>query len=281
VPHHPTNMMDRVREDERIANVLGQIKHKLLVMSGKGGVGKSTVAVNLAVAFAQAGRTVGLLDVDLHGPTAPLLLGLTGRQPAIDGDTVLPIEYSPNLKMLSMGNLLDADNAAVIWRGPMKISAIRQLLGEVKWGPLDLLVIDSPPGTGDEPLTIAQTIPGATALIVTTPQEVSLADVRRSIQFCRSVGMPILGLVENMAGYICPKCGHAEPLFGVGGGGRTAKQFGLTLLGSVPVDPSIMRGGDAGRPYAGASGGSPAEKAFAVLVDAVQRALEQTSGAHG
>jgi Mrp family chromosome partitioning ATPase len=277
--HHPPNMMDRVREDERIAEVLGKIKHKVLVMSGKGGVGKSTIAANLAVALANAGQRIGLLDIDLHGPSVPGLLGLSGRKPGVEGDAVLPIEFSPNLKMLSIGNLLQETDAAVIWRGPMKISAIRQLISDVQWGELDVLVIDSPPGTGDEPLTVAQTIPGAVALIVTTPQEISLADVRKSIQFCRSVNMPILGIVENMAGFVCPKCGHIEPLFGIGGGGRTAKQFGLPLLGSVPLDPAIMRGGDAGVPYAGQPEESPAKKAFGLMVDGVRRELAKSQPA--
>jgi Mrp family chromosome partitioning ATPase len=266
---------ERRQEDERITQALARIGHKILVMSGKGGVGKSTVAVNLAVALADAGRRVGLLDVDLHGPTVPVLMGLTQQRPTAVNDLMQPLAYNANLKVLSIGNLLDEENRAIIWRGPMKITAIRQLLADVEWGDLDYLIIDSPPGTGDEPLTVAQTVPGARALVVTTPQEVSLADVRKSIQFCRAVDMPILGLIENMAGYICPKCGHVEPLFGVGGGGRTARQFGLPLLGGVPIDPAIVRGGDSGKPYAAQAEDSPARPAFRAMVAAIERQVRQ------
>ena len=257
-------------QDEQIKQTLAQVKHKLLVMSGKGGVGKSSVAVNLAVALAQAGRQVGLLDVDLHGPTVPVLLGLTGQMPESDGERMKPIEYMENLKVVSMGNLLDQPDRAVIWRGPLKIGAIRQFIADVVWGPLDYLVIDSPPGTGDEPLTVAQTFLGVQAVIVTTPQEVSLADVRKSINFCKQVNMPVLGLVENMSGYVCPSCGHTENIFGEGGGVKTAKQMGITLLGKVPIDPAMVQAGDEGKPYLAENAASPAGQAFAEIVKKIE-----------
>lgn len=271
--HHAMNQEEQQQQDQRIAQTLSRIRRKILVMSGKGGVGKSTVAVNLAAALAKAGRKVGVLDVDLHGPTVPVLLGIVGQRAGASEDALLPLPVSPNLSALSIGNLLDENDRAVIWRGPMKISAIRQLLADVDWGELDYLIIDSPPGTGDEPLTVAQTIPDLRALIVTTPQEVSLADVRKSIDFCKAVMLPILGLVENLSGYVCSQCGHLEPLFGEGGGRRTAEQFELRLLGQVPIDPAVVRGGDAGRPYVLEEVEGPASRAFAEIVKAVEEKL--------
>ena len=271
--HQTMNQEEQQQQDQRIQQALSRIRRKILVMSGKGGVGKSTVAVNLAAALAKAGRKVGVLDVDLHGPTVPVLLGIVGQRAGASEDALLPLPVSPNLTALSIGNLLDENDRAVIWRGPMKISAIRQLIADVDWGELDYLIIDSPPGTGDEPLTVAQTIPDLRALIVTTPQEVSLADVRKSIDFCKAVMLPILGLVENLSGYVCSHCGHFEPLFGEGGGQRTAEKFELRLLGRVPIDPAVVRGGDAGRPYVLEEAEGPASQAFAEIVKAVEEKL--------
>jgi len=256
----------RAKEEQEITTTLDRIKHKILVMSGKGGVGKSTVAVNVAVALQHAGYKVGLLDVDLHGPTAPVLLGMREERPNVQGEKLLPMPHSSGLGLVSMGNLLDTQDRAVIWRGPKKIGAIRQFIGDVDWGELDYLVIDSPPGTGDEPLTVAQTVTDAQALIVTTPQEVSLADVRKSLNFCETIGMPVLGVVENMSGFICPECGHVEPIFGAGGGAEMARKHGLTFLGAVPIEPAIVRGGDRGKPYVEDPGDSAAGKAFAAIV---------------
>jgi ATP-binding protein involved in chromosome partitioning len=256
----------RAKEEQEITTTLGRIKHKILVMSGKGGVGKSTVAVNVAVALQRAGHKVGLLDVDLHGPTAPVLLGMREARPDVQGEKLLPMPHSSGVGLVSMGNLLDMQDRAVIWRGPKKIGAIRQFIGDVEWGELDYLVIDSPPGTGDEPLTVAQTVTDAQALIVTTPQEVSLADVRKSLNFCETIGMPVLGVVENMSGFICPECGHAEPIFGAGGGSEMARKYGLTFLGTVPIEPAIVRGGDRGKPFVEDPGDSSAGKAFAAIV---------------
>jgi len=235
-------------QDKEIEQSLSRIKHKILVMSGKGGVGKSSVAVYLAGALAKKGKKVGLMDVDLHGPSIPRMLGLKGTfQSSANGQKAKPIEYLPNLKVISVEPLMgDNKDAATIWRGPIKIGVIRQFISDIEWNDLDYLIIDSPPGTGDEPLTVAQTIPGAEALIVTTPQEVSLADVRKSISFCRQVNMKILGLVENMSGLNCPHCGKNIELFKTNGGMLTAKKESLRFLGRLPLDPEVVLQGDAG-----------------------------------
>lgn len=235
-------------QDKEIAASLSCIKNKILVMSGKGGVGKSSVAAYLSVALAKRGNKVGLMDVDLHGPSIPRLLGLKGSlEPGAEGGKARPVRYLPNMQVISIEPLMGENkDAATIWRGPLKIGVIRQFISDIEWSDLDFMIIDSPPGTGDEPLTVAQTIPGAKALIVTTPQEISLADVRKSINFCRQVNMEILGLVENMSGLTCPHCGKQIDLFKTKGGMLTAKAEGLRLLASLPLDPEIVQQGDIG-----------------------------------
>ena len=235
-------------QDAEIRETLRHIKNKILVMSGKGGVGKSSVAAYLSVTLAKNGYKVGLMDVDLHGPSIPRMLGLKGRlQPSFHPGKALPINYLPNMQVISIEPLLGEDkDVATIWRGPLKIGVIKQFLSDMEWPELDYLVIDSPPGTGDEPLTIAQVIPDAKALVVTTPQEISLADVRKSINFCRKVNMDILGVVENMSGLQCPHCGKDIELFKTRGGQIMAKQSGLRLLGSLPFEPNIVKEGDMG-----------------------------------
>ncbi len=229
---------------------MSQIKHKIIVLSGKGGVGKSTVAVNLATALALEGKQVGLLDVDLHGPTVPQLLGLNGRPALMEGDALAPVTVGDNLKVMSIAFLLQQADDAVVWRGPMKAIAIEQLLGEVEWGELDYLIIDSPPGTGDEPLAVCQAIGKmAGAVIVTTPQETALGNVRRSIKFCELLDLKVLGVIENMAGFVCPHCGEVTHIFSKGGGETMAAKAGVPLLASVPLDPAIVEAGDSGKPY--------------------------------
>ncbi len=236
-------------QDEKIREKLSQIEHKIMVMSGKGGVGKSTVSINLAVGLSLQNFYVGLLDVDIHGPNVPKMLGLErGELQRRPDGTVGPVYYSPNLKFMSVEPLLPEKDSAVMWRGPMKMSAIRQFIYDIEWGKLDYLVIDAPPGTGDEQMTVAQTIPDAYAVVVTTPQEVALLDVRKSISFCKKVGMPIIGIVENMSGMICPHCGKAIDVFKRGGGERLSEETGIPFLGKVPVDPRIVTTGDAGKP---------------------------------
>lgn len=240
--------LERAEQDRMIVDSLAKIKRKILVMSGKGGVGKSTVAAYLALLLSLRGSAVGLMDVDLHGPSIPHLLDIkSGLDLREEENVVRPFAFSEKLGVVSLEMLLGDRDAAVIWRGPLKISAIRQFISDIDWGARDFLVIDSPPGTGDEPLTVAQTIPDAEALIVTTPQEISLADVRKSINFCKQVNMKTLGLVENMSGFVCPHCGDVVDLFGSGGGKRTAGEMGIPFLGAIPADPRMVELGDEGR----------------------------------
>ena len=244
-------------EREAVNRRMSQVKHRILVLSGKGGVGKSTVACYLALSLAHAEKQVGLLDIDIHGPSIPKMLGLEGQTIQFSEKAMMPIGYGKNLKVMSMGFLLMTDQDAVIWRGPLKMGAIKQFVKDVEWGPLDYLVIDSPPGTGDEPLSICQLIParhqGAVvpdgALIVTTPQELSLVDVKKSINFCRKLQMPVLGVIENMSGFVCPKCGEETRIFKAGGGERMAREMGVPFLGGIPIDPRIVSASDSGRSY--------------------------------
>jgi len=217
-------------ERTQIQQRVGRIEHSILVLSGKGGVGKSTVAANLAVSLASRGKQVGLLDVDIHGPSIPQILGLDGMPPGIvqpDREAALlqPVPAMDNLRVMSMGLLLDNRDAAVIWRGPMKYNVIKQFLKDVDWGDLDYLIVDSPPGTGDEPLSIAQLLGSATgAVIVTTPQELAISDVRKCVTFCRKLELPVLGVVENMSGFVCPSCGQRSDIFKCGGGEKMAAE---------------------------------------------------------
>jgi ATP-binding protein involved in chromosome partitioning len=234
-------------QDEVIKEQLKGFKNKILVMSGKGGVGKSTVAAYLAVGLAKKGFQVGLMDVDLHGPSIPRMLGLKGNiGSSLESKKGIPISYLPNMQVISIESLLGDKDTATIWRGPLKIGVIKQFIADIEWSKSDYLIIDCPPGTGDEPLTIAQVIPDTKAIIVTTPQEISLADVRKSINFCKQVNMGILGLVENMSGLRCPYCGKTIDIFKTNGGVLTAKRAGLTLLGSLPLEPDIVQEGDNG-----------------------------------
>ncbi len=229
---------------------MGHVAHKIIVLSGKGGVGKSTVAVNLAVSLALEGKRVGLLDVDLHGPTVPQLLGLRGQSVLSEGGIVLPIDVENNLKVMSIDFWIADQDGPVVWRGPMKAGVIQQFLGNVEWGELDYLIIDSPPGTGDEPLTVVQTIGKLDgAIIVTTPQETALGNVRRSINFCRLLELPVLGVIENMSGFACPHCGEVTDVFGKGGGETMARKFGVPFLGRIPLEPQMVEAGDAGAAY--------------------------------
>lgn len=267
-------------ESIKVQDKLSRIRHKLIVMSGKGGVGKSSVATYLAISLGRLGHRVGLLDVDFHGPSIPRMLGISGMFRFNDQEQALvPHDYNDQLKVVSIECLLEDRDSAVIWRGPVKHGVIRQFIAEVDWGELDYLVIDSPPGTGDEPLSVAQTITGTRAVIVTTPQEIALADVRKSINFCHQLKMPIVGLVENMSGYVCPHCGQESPLFGQGGGKRTAEQMNVHFLGSLPFDSRIVQASDLGRALVERENASPFTFALANFVaDVIQRseALAET-----
>ena len=250
---------EHFRERQEIARRMCQIGHKVLVLSGKGGVGKSTVAANLAAALARRGLKTGLLDIDLHGPSIPKLLGLEGEGLTADGKQIIPAAYGENLKVVSIGFMLQSPDDAVIWRGPLKMGVIKQFLKDVAWGSLDWLVVDSPPGTGDEPLSICQLIQDADgAIIVTTPQQVAVTDVRKCITFCRKLDLPVLGVVENMSGFVCPHCGQRSEPFGSGGGERMAAEMGVPFLGRIPLDPAVMASGEAGKPFALSDGESAA-----------------------
>ncbi|MFN2351695.1 MAG: iron-sulfur cluster carrier protein MrpORP [Kiritimatiellia bacterium] len=241
--------LDDFLENEVLRDRLDRIQYKIMVMSGKGGVGKSTVAVNMAVALALAGRRVGLLDVDIHGPSIPKMLHLDEARAQAKAQSLLPVEHA-GIKIMSVGFLLSNRDDAIIWRGPMKMSVIRQFLKDVEWGDLDYLIIDAPPGTGDEPLTVAQlAAPVDGAVIVTTPQEVATADVRKSINFCRQLNLPVLGVIENMSGFACPTCGAVADIFKSGGGERMAGEMQAPFLGRIPIDPKIAQACDDGAPF--------------------------------
>jgi ATP-binding protein involved in chromosome partitioning len=257
------------------AKNLEGIKHRLVVMSGKGGVGKSTVASKLAIALSLKGYEVGLLDVDIHGPSIPKMLGLGGRKITGGDEGLLPVFALPNLIVMSIGFLLREDDAPVIWRGPLKMGAIRQFLVEVKWGDLDYLIVDLPPGTGDEPLSIAQLMPESDTIIVTTPQDVALFSVRKSINFAKTLKMKIVGIVENMSGLACPHCGQKINLFKTGGGEKTAIDFSIPFLGQIPIDPKIVEEGDKGIPFMLSQDDSPAVKAFNRIVEKIEKHYEE------
>jgi ATP-binding protein involved in chromosome partitioning len=242
--HHEEQQTNEERELQRS---LKQIRHKLVVMSGKGGVGKSSVAVALALGLARRGHKVGLMDVDLHGPNVLRMLGLKDPLDLLHAQFPLPPDLFDHLRVVSIEMLMRDREMAVIWRGPLKHQLIRQFLTEVQWDALDYLVVDCPPGTGDEPMSVAQTIPDAKAVIVTTPQEISLADVRKSINFCRKIDMEILGIVENMSGYRCPHCAKELPLFKSGGGAKTAQAAKVPFLGALPFDPNVVEAADQGQ----------------------------------
>ncbi len=251
----------RAHAVQRNLKPLGEISNVVAVASGKGGVGKSTVAVNLALAWAAQGARVGILDADIYGPSQPLMLGLAGQRPtAPDGKHLRPLT-SHGVGAMSIGFLVDEEQP-MVWRGPMVTQALTQLLSETEWGKLDYLVVDMPPGTGDIQLTLAQRVPVAGALIVTTPQDIALADARKGLKMFEKVSVPVLGIVENMSVHICSNCGHSEHIFGSGGGARMAAQYGVRLLGELPLDAHIREEADGGRPSVVAAPDSPRARAY-------------------
>lgn len=257
-------------QEKNIEETLSKIEHRLLVFSGKGGVGKSTVATNLALALSQKGKQVGLLDVDIHGPNLAKMLGVEGKRMTAAGEKkIMPVNITENLRLVSMAFLLESADLPVIWRGPLKMKVIQQFLGDVEWGKLDWLIIDSPPGTGDEPLSVAQLIPATGAIVVTTPQEVSLLDSRKAINFARKLNLNVVGIVENMSGLICPNCGYKINLFKEGGGEKTAKEMGVPFLGKIPIDPQIVESSDEGKPFVLENPDSAASKAFMEVVEKI------------
>jgi ATP-binding protein involved in chromosome partitioning len=250
---------------------LDNVRHKIVVMSGKGGVGKSTVAVNLSIAVSMRGVEVGLMDCDIHGPSIPKMLGIEDERLLGSEEGIQPVIPAPHLKVVSMGFLLSDRDSPVIWRGPLKMTAIRQFLEDVHWGNLDYLIIDLPPGTGDEPLSVAQLLPQIDgAVIVTTPQDVALLSVRKSINFARKLNMPIIGLVENMSEFVCPHCGKSTHIFKTGGGQKACNDLSVPFLGCIPIDTKIVEGGDSGKPFVLEHGDEPSAKAFNQIVDRIQ-----------
>jgi Mrp family chromosome partitioning ATPase len=269
------------QEEHRLRQNMARIRRRLVVVSGKGGVGKSTAAANLAIALSSQGHRVGLLDVDIHGPSIPKILGCEGASPVSDGQSMLPVEVRDRLKLMSIGFLIGNKTDAVIWRGPMKYKMIQQFLCDVAWGDLDYLVVDCPPGTGDEPLSVAQLIGRpAAAVVVTTPQDLAIADVRRCITFCQKADLPIAGVLENMSGYACPQCGAHTDLFGAGGGERLSQEMSIPFLGRIPIDPHIVGCGDGGICLLEAHPESPAAQSYVSLAARLHGQEELWSGAN-
>lgn len=254
-------------KEDPVKPTLARIRHVFVVLSGKGGVGKSTVAANLALGLSLRGQRVGLLDVDVHGPSIPKILGLQGQRAMSDGEKLLPAETPEGLKVMSTALILEKDDEPIVWRGPLKAGVIKQFIGEVRWGDLDYLVVDCPPGTGDEPLSVCQLVPEAEAILVTTPQQVATLDVSKSISFCNQLGMRVAGVIENMSGFTCPHCGTFTPIFRTGGGEALAKRYALPFLGKLPIVTEIGESGDEGCPFVAAHPDSPAAKAFMAVVD--------------
>jgi ATP-binding protein involved in chromosome partitioning len=251
------------------------VKHVILVLSGKGGVGKSTVSVNLASALSAHGRNVGLLDLDFHGPNIPKMLGIEGQKPAVLEKHIEPVHVTGTLAVMSMAFLLPDTSTPVVWRGPMKMAAIQQFLEEVNWGTLDYLVVDLPPGTGDEALSIAQLAPNVKgAVIVTTPQDVAVLDAVKSVKFIQKLEVPVIGIIENMSGMICPHCGDTIDLFGRGGGKKAAEDLNVPFLGAIPLDPAMVKAGDEGRPYVLRHADTPTWRAVDAVMENLVKLVE-------
>ena len=264
-----------IEQRKLLRNRMNKIKHKIAVISGKGGVGKSTITVNLAAAFALHGNRVGVLDADIHGPSVPRLLGLTGQQLKVGPPGAFPVTGPLGMRVVSIDFFLP-EGLPTIWRGPLKMTAIRQFLSDIVWGELDILFIDLPPGTGDEPLSIAQLLPEIDGvIIVTMPSELSRVVVKKAIAFAQRVGMPIIGVVENMSGFVCPNCGAKIDIFQSGGGRKLAEEAGVSFLGSIPIDPKVGMSSDKGSPFVIGDAKSPAAKAFTEIVNNVEAYLSQ------
>ena len=266
---------DQSAESQKLKDRMGKIKHKIAIISGKGGVGKSTVTVNLAVAFAQKGFKVGVLDADIHGPSVPKLLGLDGQHVKTGPPGAFPVDGPLGMKVMSIDFFLP-EEAPTIWRGPLKMRAIRQFLSDIVWGELDFLFIDLPPGTGDEPLSIAQLLPEMDGVvIVTMPTGLSSSVVKKAITFAERLNMPIIGVVENMSGFICPHCGQKTEIFQSGGGKKMAQESGVPFLGSIPIDPSISVDSDKGRPFLMVHKDSNVAKVFMEIVQKVEEHVKK------
>lgn len=267
---------ESIEEETRLHDTLAQIKHVIIVISGKGGVGKSTVSSNLALSLAMKGYETGLMDIDITGPNIPKMFNIEDEQlMANEQKQLIPIIVPPRLKVMSMAFLLPSKDVPVMWRGPIKMSAVQQFIEDVNWGKLDYLVIDMPPGTGDEALSIVQLIPKADGMVVvTTPQQVALLDSRKSVGFAAETKIPIIGIIENMSGFVCPHCGEVTDIFKTGGGEATAKEMNIQFLGKVPIEPEVVESGDSGVPIVLKNPDSASAKAFASIVDKIVKTVE-------
>lgn len=265
-------MEKKVFDDSKIKESLSKINHKIVVLSGKGGVGKSTVTANIALSLSAKGYRVGILDSDIHGPSIPKILGVDDKKPHITENGINPVYVLPKLKVMSMAFLLRDNDSPIIWRGPLKMAAIKQFIGEVNWDKLDYLIIDLPPGTGDEPLSISQLITDCDgAVIVTTPQDVALISVRKSVNFVKKMNMPVIGVIENMSGFKCPHCGKSIDIFKTGGGLKISKDLDITFLGKIPIDQNIVVNGDSGQHYILNDKSSETAKSFEKIVRNIEK----------
>ncbi|HUV80777.1 MAG TPA: Mrp/NBP35 family ATP-binding protein [Candidatus Bathyarchaeia archaeon] len=278
--------MSAEKEEETISQMRGQheaveasmakVKHTIMVMSGKGGVGKTTVAANLAFALGMKGLDVGLMDADIHGPNVPKILGIEDKRPEVKEDKIYPVPVTPRLRAISIGFLLPSQDSSVIWRGPMKMNALRQFISDVEWGELDYMIVDLPPGTGDEPLSVVQLMEEIDgAIIVTTPQDLALLDSRKAVNFAEILKVPVIGMVENMSGFVCPHCGKEVNIFKYGGGERAAEELGVPFLGRMPLDPQMVEAADSGTPFV-LQRESKVSKAFEEIVENVRAFVEGT-----
>ena len=266
-------------EDVKLMKSMAHIRHKIIVTSGKGGVGKSTVSSNIAMLLSMRGYEVGLLDADIHGPNIPKMFHIEDAVLHGDNEGIMPVIVPPHLKVMSMAFLVQDSDEPIIWRGPLKMGALRQFLADVRWGELDFLIIDLPPGTGDEPLTIMQLLPEADgSVVVTTPQDVALQNSRKSICFSRKLNIPVLGIIENMSGLTCPHCGKEIDLFKVGGGEKAAVELDVPFLGRIPLDPKVVTSGDEGMPIVISDTDSPAAAAYGLIVDEILKHLKEAKG---
>jgi len=269
------NEQERIEQEKRLKQRMLKIKYKFIVISGKGGVGKTTVAVNLAYGLAVRGSKVGILDVDIHGPNIAKMLGIEGKRLTGSESGIEPIEVLPGLKAVSLAFLLEDKDQPVIWRGPLKMITIKQFLSDVNWGELDYLIVDSPPGTGDEPLSVCQLIPGINgAVIVTTPQDVAILDSRKSVLFAKELGVPVIGIIENMSGFICPHCQKEIDLFGAGGGEKAAVDLKVPFLGRIPVEPEVVKSGDSGEPFLSPGRENSATEVFGEIIKRITEFLK-------
>ncbi|MFW9848434.1 MAG: Mrp/NBP35 family ATP-binding protein [Candidatus Thorarchaeota archaeon] len=272
-----TKAMSAVKISPEIIESMKSVKYKIVVLSGKGGVGKTTVATNLAMSFAKQDFKAGILDVDIYGPNVPKLMGLEGQHPEIDGQKIKPISGPLGTKVMSMGFLLRDNDDAVAWRGPLVARAISQFLSDVSWGELDILVVDLPPGTGDEILSILQSIPDVSGVvIVSTPQEVAVLDARRAIQLVKKMNVPVLGILENMAEFVCPNCGEVHKLYGEGAAKRAAEEYSIDHLGTLPLDPRVITLSDEGTPFVVKEPDSEVAKHFESVVQKLSEKIGMT-----